>query len=178
MENISGLIWTKTLPGPVDSQAETSAFDAWKNGARELAERQELITNASRDELRKALIELDMSFRNAPGSVHKAYRNLTEKRIEEARESFASSIGDGHLSWSLSDETPELAASRMGGLIREIDRVLAERRSQWPIAPSEWHLEQLGCWFIPRQGVSALRPARRLQPTRSGVYSSIEYWLL
>lgn len=164
MENIAGLIWTKTLPGPVDSQAETSAFDAWKNGARELAERQELITNASRDELRKALIELDMLFRNAPGSVHKAYRNLTEKRIEEARESFASSIGDGHLSWSLSDETPELAASRMGGLIREIDRVLAERRSQWPIAPSEWHLEQLGCWFIPRQGVSALRPARRLQP--------------
>ncbi|MCK1543912.1 hypothetical protein IVB12_18560 [Bradyrhizobium sp. 179] len=148
----------------MDSQAETSAFDAWKNGARELAERQELITNASRDELRKALIELDMLFRNAPGSVHKAYRNLTEKRIEEARESFASSIGDGHLSWSLSDETPELAASRMGGLIREIDRVLAERRSQWPIAPSEWHLEQLGCWFIPRQGVSALRPARRLQP--------------
>lgn len=164
MENIAGLIWTKTLTGPVDSQAESSAFDVWKNGARELAERQELITNASRDELRKALIELDMLFRNAPGSVHKAYRNLTEKRIEEARESFASSIGGGHLSWSLSDETPELAASRMGGLIREIDRVLAERRSQWPIAPSEWHLEQLGCWFIPRQGVSALRPARRLQP--------------
>lgn len=28
MENIAGLIWTNTLPGPVDSQAETSAFDA------------------------------------------------------------------------------------------------------------------------------------------------------
>ncbi|PDT64057.1 hypothetical protein CO683_40585 [Bradyrhizobium ottawaense] len=147
----------------MDSRAETSAFDAWKKEARELAERQELITNASRDDLRKALIELDTLFRNAPGSVHKAYRNLTEKRIEEARESFTGSIGDGHLSWTLSDETPELAALRMGGLIREIDRVLAERRSQWPIAPSEWHLKQLGCWFIPRQGVSALRPARRLQ---------------
>ncbi|WP_144441560.1 hypothetical protein [Bradyrhizobium sp. CCGE-LA001] len=162
-ENIADLIWTKILRRPVDSRAKTSAFDAWKKGARELSDRQELITNASRDELRKALIELDTLFRNAPGSVHKAYRNLTEKRIEEARESFAGSIGDGHLSWSLSDETPELAASMMGGLIREIDRVLAERRSRWPIAPSEWHVEQLGCWFIPRQGVSALRPARRLQ---------------
>lgn len=105
MENIAGLIWTKTLLGPVDSQAETLAFDSWKNGARELAERQEVITNASRDELRQALIELDMLFRDAPGSVHKAYRNLTEKRIEEARESFASAIGDGHLSWSLDRST-------------------------------------------------------------------------
>ncbi|MDA9392517.1 hypothetical protein WN73_18445 [Bradyrhizobium sp. CCBAU 45394] len=163
MQHITPVIWTNILPGPVVSRVETSAIEAWKKEARELAERQEQITNASRDDLRKALIELDTLLRNAPGSVHKAYRNLTEKRIEEARESFTDSIGDGHLSWSLSDETPELAALRMGGLIREIDRVLAERRSQWPIAPSEWHLEQLGCWFIPRQGVSALRPARRLQ---------------
>ncbi|WP_271595723.1 MULTISPECIES: hypothetical protein [unclassified Bradyrhizobium] len=163
MEHIAGVIWTKILPGPVNSRAETSAFDAWKKEAWELAGRQELITNASRDDLRKALFELDTLFRKAPGSVHKAYRNLTERRIEQARESFTHSIGDGHLSWSLSNETPELTALRMGGLIREIDRILAERRSQWPIAPSEWHLEQLGCWLIPRQGVSALRPARRGQ---------------
>ncbi|WP_409190643.1 hypothetical protein [Bradyrhizobium sp. RDM4] len=163
MEYIGGVIWTKILPGRVDNRAETSVFDAWKKEARELAGRQELITNASRDDLRKALIELDALFRNAPGSVHKAYRNLTEKRIEDARESFTGSIGDGHLSWSLSDETAELAAVRIGGLIRELDRALADRRSHWPIVPSEWHVEQLRCWFIPRQGVSALRPARRLQ---------------
>ncbi|MDA9430238.1 hypothetical protein [Bradyrhizobium sp. CCBAU 51627] len=147
----------------MNSRAETSAFEAWKKEARELAGRQELITHASRNELRKALIELDALFRSAPGIVHKAYRNLTERRIEGARDNFTSSIGDGHLLWSLSDETPELAALKIGGLIREIDRALADRRSQWPISSGEWHIEQLGCWFIPRQGASALRPARRPQ---------------
>lgn len=157
------MIWTKILPGPVDNRTERADFAAWKEAAQELAHGHEAITNASRDELRKALVDLDALFRSAPGSVHKAYRNLTERRIEKVRETFTDAIGDGHLSWSLSDEAPELAALAMGGLIREIDRVLAERRSHWPIAPSEWHLEQLGCWFIPRQGVSALRPARRGQ---------------
>ncbi|SDD33016.1 hypothetical protein SAMN05216337_101023 [Bradyrhizobium brasilense] len=151
------------MPGPVDNRTERAAFAVWKKAAQELAHGHEAIANANRDELRKALVDLDALFRSAPGSVHKAYRNLTEKRIAQARDTFAGTIADGHLSWSLSDEPPELAALRMGGLIREIDRVLAERRSHWPIAPSEWHLEELGCWFIPRQDISALRPARRGQ---------------
>ncbi|MBP0114354.1 hypothetical protein [Bradyrhizobium vignae] len=171
------MIWTKILPGPVDNQTEREAFAVWKKAAQELAHGHEAITNASRDVLRKALVHLDALFRSAPGSVHKAYRNLTERRIEKARETFTDTIGDGHLAWSLSDETPELAALGMGGLIREIDRVLAERRSHWPIAPSEWHLEQLGCWFIPRQGVSALRPARRGKPTQSEARSFTGYYL-
>ncbi|MBB4380449.1 hypothetical protein [Bradyrhizobium sp. SBR1B] len=157
------MIWTKILPAPADHRTDREAFAVWKKAAQELARGHEAIANANRDELRKALVGLDTLFRAAPGSVHKAYRNLTEKRIEQAREDFTDSIGDGYLSCSLSDETPELAALTMAGLIREIDRVLAERRSHWPIGPSEWHLEQLGCWFIPRQGVSALRPARRGQ---------------
>ncbi|VIO69553.1 hypothetical protein CI1B_27590 [Bradyrhizobium ivorense] len=153
----------KRLPRPVDSQTEDAAFDTWKEAARQLSRRQASIRNAGRDELRHALIDLDALFHKAPGSVGKAYRNLTEKRIETAREIFTEAIGDGRILWSLTDQTPELSAVTLGGLIREIDRVLAERRSQWPIAPSHWHLEKLGCWFIPRQGVSALRTARRGQ---------------
>lgn len=106
------------MPGPVDNRTEREAFAAWKKAAQELAHGNEAIANASRDELRKALVDLDALFRSAPGSAHKAYRNLTERRIEKAREAFIDSIGDGHLSWSLSDETPELAALRMGGLVR------------------------------------------------------------
>ncbi|GGI25663.1 hypothetical protein ACFQZO_17610 [Bradyrhizobium sp. GCM10027634] len=151
------------MPGPADSRLKTTEFGKWKKAAGELAQSQASMTHARRDELRKALIELDKLFRKAPPSVYKAYRNLSERRLEESARSFGDSVGEGRLLWSVSEETPEQVAVSLGGLIRAIDRVLLERRSQWPIASGEWRLEALGCWFIPRQGVSAGRPARRSQ---------------
>ncbi|WIW50097.1 hypothetical protein ML401_36930 (plasmid) [Bradyrhizobium sp. 62B] len=163
MAYIGEVIWASLLAGRAESRVETPDFGKWKTAAGELAQAQASITHAGRDELRKALIELDSLFRRAPPSVHKTYRNLSERRLEESARNFGNSIGEGRILWSLSEETPEQVAVLLGGLIRAVDRVLLERRSQWPISPKEWRLEALGCWFIPRQGVSAGRPARRSQ---------------
>ncbi|MDA9504928.1 hypothetical protein XI09_09450, partial [Bradyrhizobium sp. CCBAU 11386] len=67
---------------------ETSAFEAWKKEARELAERQEQITNASRDDLRKALIDSTRCF----GMLREACTRPTEilRKSESRRHGRAS----------------------------------------------------------------------------------------
>jgi hypothetical protein len=95
--------------------------------------------------------------------VQTAYKSLSEKRLSESQEQFADCFEDDRAAWALADEGAERTAELLGGLIREADRVLAYRRSQWPIASDEWLAESAHRWVLPRTGISASRTPRRNQ---------------
>jgi len=142
---------------------DDAALVAWKKEAAALSSRHGALARVGRDEMRQILIDLDSIFRAAPGSVHTAYKSLTEKRLGESQELFANCFDDDKAIWTLADEGAERVAELLGGLIREADRVLAYRRSQWPIASSEWLVENAQRWVLPRTGISASRTVRRNQ---------------
>lgn len=67
----------------------------------------------------------------------------------------------GAIKWSLPDD-PEEIAEVTGGLIRAVDWMLGQYRSQWPSDPSQWLVDDH--YVIPRDGLSAGRSLSQAQP--------------
>ncbi|WP_194473246.1 hypothetical protein [Bradyrhizobium sp. CCBAU 51753] len=133
----------------------------WKVGAQLLAAKHSAVTTLDRVTLRSTLVELNALFLEAPTSIQKAYRSMSERRIVRAYDDFANRLTDGSLAWSVPD-SPEKIAEVLGGLIRAVDWTLVQRENKCWTEPGEWLVDDL--WFvIPRMGLSATRPPSRNQ---------------
>ncbi|WP_264048548.1 carbon-nitrogen hydrolase family protein [Methylobacterium flocculans] len=128
----------------------------WIESASALAARHRDLTDLSAATCRKALLDVDRLFRQAPTPMREAYSQVPERALVAAGRLRADAVTSGDYAWTLPvDADLRSWALAAGAQARALDEVLFRTAPSHfgPVDPEEWLCAASGAYAIPRSRV-------------------------